>query len=476
MCGFPAKFRVAYIGLLAIAFSALAADPPAISYDAKKAQALREQERQWFRATTLDSYTSVGKHSPKWDDVAKRALQANAERVAGSPWAQADASVTAKELFEQAAKAGCDDPLVVYFQLRTSRRDTDAATKKEYLSAARTLAASKYPDIRKAQAWLNAIAELQFAPKGEKPEDADLIKANECLDQLLKLLSTLAKQKDANLRKEVIELCELIPRNGSDIGKRQEWFDRLEAEVLSKLPKDDSLPHLIAGMFFVNYAWDARGDGPGITVTAEGGRLFRERLEEAETQLTKAWELDKTNSRAAARLITVCTGLGRDRDVMEEWFRKALEANPNEQTVYIAKMKYIHPNWHGTKEDVIEFGRQMAKSPNWESRVPTFLAKAHYEIAAFTSDFAGYFREQPEVWKEIEPVLEEMRRRYPKSRLGASWYMYYAWISNRNAAQALTYSQAVGDDIITNPFRNRAEVNEALSWAKTEAAKAGKKK
>ena len=263
------------------------------------------------------------------------------------------------------------------------------------------------------------------------------------------------------MRQDLVEICDLVSRNGADIGRRQEWFDRLDAEVLKKVPRRTLRP-LVTGLFLTKFAWDARGDGPGSAVGADAGRAFKERLEGAETELTRAWELDKRSSRAAAAMVNVCTGLGRDRETMEQWFRRALEADPDEPTAFIPKMRYLHPNWHGTKEDVLAFGRQAARSENWEGKVPILLPKAHYEIAAFTSDFQGYFRDQPEVWKEIEPVLEGLRKRYPKSRFGASWYLYYAWVSEKNPAQAWAYVQAAGGDAMDNPFTRRVEVDAAL--------------
>ena len=176
---------------------------------------------------------------------------------------------------------------------------------------------------------------------------------------------------------------------------------------------------------------DDRGDGPVSLRSAGHWRHPQRRLEAAEAELTRAWALDHNCARAATMMINVCARLGRDRDTMETWFRRALEADPDEPTAMLPKLRYLHPNWHGTKEDALAFGRAAARSENWEAKVPIFLLKAHYEIAAFMSDFKGYFRDQPEVWKEIEPVLTEMRKRYPKSRLGASWYLYFAWVSER---------------------------------------------
>src|SRR5581483_2495023 len=92
-------------------------------------------------------------------------------------------------------------------------------------------------------------------------------------------------------------------------------------------PGADVVRNVLAGRHAVKAAWDARGSGLSATVTEEGGRLFGERLQEAETALAAAWAADPTCAPAAAEMIRVCMGRGHDRGVMEQWFRRALEAD-----------------------------------------------------------------------------------------------------------------------------------------------------
>ena len=129
-------------------------------------------------------------------DPATRGLKAVVDRVAGSPWGHADATPVIVDLLGRARTAGCDDPLVRYYHARFLSKPTGPDTKAEFLACARELAASKYPDARKAHAWLNAIAELQFAPKGQTPDADDLKAAADCLDQLLLRLGDMARDKD----------------------------------------------------------------------------------------------------------------------------------------------------------------------------------------------------------------------------------------------------------------------------------------
>jgi hypothetical protein len=464
------------LGLIGVA---AAAEPPAIPFDAKKAKELKDRDRAWDLDSTLGAYKAVGKKSPKWDAHVERALLADADRIHGSPWAVADAEQRQREALQKAADAGCNDPLVQYQLIRRRPRAKDNSeddqVKEWMLKAARGLAASKYPDIRKAHGWLNTIAELLFEVHREKPTEENVKLAGECLDELLKVMAVLAKDKSPSLRKEFLELCEMVHRNGHTIGQRKEWFDRLDKEVLAKTPKDSPVPHVAAGVFLIQYAWDARGKGFANTVTEEGWKAFKERLTEAERRLTKAWELDTSCAPAAANMIRVCMGLEHDRDEMEKWFRRALEADPNHKPAVTYKMNYLAPKWHGSREELLEFGRQLAKTDRWDTSLPLELVSAHHELANESRNIMGYFRGDPEVWKDIEPVLEAMRKKHPDSPLGASLYLYYAWLSDRNAAQADEYVRAQKLELRRGQFRNDQMFEAAKQWAKEGAAKGGGK-
>ena len=237
----------------------------------------------------------------------------------------------------------------------------------------------------------------------------------------------------------------------------------MEAGVLAGLPKDDPTPHVCAGEFLTRYAWDARGGGPAAAVTPEGWKLFHDRLAEAEKRLTAAWDLDHECGQAAAGMVTVCMGLGRDRETMETWFRRAVAADPSRWDAFERKLAYLEPKWHGSADEVRAFARAAAGVGGWDQGLPLLLLQACRDLApAGRQDRAAYFEA---AWEEVGPALEEIRKRYPDSPLGASAYLYFAWQGERNPAEALTYARAQKVPLSVDLFRSRVQVEAALDWA-----------
>ncbi len=65
-----------------------------------------------------------------------------------------------------------------------------------------------------------------------------------------------------------------------------EWADTLDRLKRWAAQRPESVTAKVAlGYGYLNYAWQARGNGDASSVTAEGGRLMQERLKLAETEL-----------------------------------------------------------------------------------------------------------------------------------------------------------------------------------------------
>jgi hypothetical protein len=332
----------------------------------------------------------------------------------------------------------------------------------------KALAASKYSDVLKAQAWLDAASAYSAPTMGKKATAKELQAAEDCLDELIKLLPSLAKTTESVHRARVYEIVDHCQIVGGKVGRRKEWFDRIEKDALAKLPKDNPVPHLAAGAFLVNYAWDARGIGLANTVTEEGWKLFKERLTEAEVRLTRAWELDNGCALAAAIMVTVCKGLGHPRKTMETWFQRTVEADPTHTGVFLLKLDYLQPKWHGSPDEALEFARQVAKQDRWDTTLPLLLPLTHRELAVFTRNPQGYLK-QEKVWAEIDQVLEALRKREPTSALAASNYLYFASLTARRGPEAHAFVEATVVDLPLSHFPNRDALDNALKWAKLAA-------
>lgn len=310
----------------------------------------------------------------------------------------------------------------------------------------------------------------------ELTEDEDR-KAAACIDEAMKLLAKLCKGYKAHEREKLFELCQSVYRLGQKVGERKKWFDRLEADVFAKMNRDDPLPHAVTGSFLIEYAWDARGSGTANTVTPDGWKKFKEHLAEAERRLTRDWELDKELALSHANMVVVCTGLGHGRDAMEKWVARTLEADPTNVQALQMKMGYLSPQWHGKPNETLVFARQLIQLKNWDSGQPILALLAHVGMAAVDGNAFNYFRDKPEVWNEVEPILAEILRRYPKSSLGASVYFYFSWLSDQNAVRTRDYLKAVEDSgikLVRGVFKSEDEMDLAKSWLSQSLEKAEK--
>ena len=41
---------------------------------------------------------------------------------------------------------------------------------------------------------------------------------------------------------------------------------------------------------------------------------------------------------------------------MEEWFRRAMKADPGNYSACSSKLYYLEPKWHGSEEEMLAFG------------------------------------------------------------------------------------------------------------------------
>jgi hypothetical protein len=163
-------------------------------------------------------------------------------------------------------------------------------------------------------------------------------------------------------------------------------------------------------------------------VTANGRKLFEERLAEAEKALDKAWKLNPKDERIACQMITIELGQGRSRSRMEMWFKRATDLNPNYWDAFEAKLYYLEPKWYGSQEDMLEFGRECVDSKKWGGHVPLILKEAHEKIVKYVppKEQPGYWK-RPEVWKDINAAFEKFFKLNPEEIGWRHNYALYAY-------------------------------------------------
>lgn len=407
---------------------------------------------EWNRKTLGGAYERVGKKDPRWDEHARKALEATAMHFSQVPNPPPHAVIHAAA--KAALEAGCDDPMVLYVYARSSTLK-DFPGQEEYLArhlkAVRALEQSAYPAHRRATS-LHVVAAMLAAREGIDEEGRK--EATQLLNSALALLPKSVAEDEpspspkygwSSIPQEVYEgLCRL----GMERPEAFQWVDSAVAEI----PELKAERLKVKGNHLVSYAWEARGSGFANTVSREGFEKFRERLLEAREALEASWEL-KQDPETAARLITVDMGLDGDRDNMELWFDRAMKADGNNLDACLAKLDWVDPKWHGEPEDLLAFGRACRNTRNWRSRIPLLAIEPHYRLGRplpTKEEFLEYFS-RPEVWEAVHDPFEEYLQHYPNDHAERSKYAAYAFYCKQYPVSYMQF-QALGDNLVGSHY------------------------
>jgi hypothetical protein len=186
----------------------------------------------------------------------------------------------------------------------------------------------------------------------------------------------------------------------------------------------------------VKYAWEARGSGLGYTVTPDGRDKFYRRLAQAREALEAAWQAAPGSARAATLMLNVELGDSRGWAAMEQWFERAMQADSDNQRACWLKMEWLHPKWHGTRDELVAFGKACRDTNNWRAGIPLLVAEAHLGVTDdLLLDNAGknaYMR-RDDVWGDIEMVYTEHLKHRPKDNLARTQFGYYSYLCSRPA-------------------------------------------
>ncbi len=436
---------------------------PVIAARARRLQSIRAAHELNLR-TMLEVYDRQAKKSPRRED---------AVRAANTDWVYPQQFRTPDETPEARSRCssgrldvGCDDPSVRYLAARADRAAAHPGRPPalpRLIAAASDMAQSGYPPERKVIAAAVAFTEMA-ATAGPEP-DTGLLEI--CLDHLPAAFASANRTPD-----DALELAWMIHRMLARDGDKVEAFERLYPIYAAARPKEDIGPLLFKGRAMIDAAWAARGNGLGHTVTDRGWQQFHDRLGAAGEALTRAWELDPTDARAATEMIVVAMGLEGDRrEAVDLWYRRAMTADPDNFEACHRMLYYLYPRWHGSHEEMIAFGRECMAGGNWRGRIPHMLADAHAQVAREVDDEAAYLA-QPHVWADVRACIEGMMAAFPEMTFYPSSLAMWACDAGQWRDAAALFKK-IGDNPDLAAFGSKAMYDYYRRKAERRAASSG---
>jgi hypothetical protein len=383
----------------------------------------------WNLKTLVAAYQRAGHADVKWDADATSALKEFAHlRLSSTKGSSPEDSLEIIRTSSAAAiGAGCDDPMIRYLDLRfgndESRSREDLA--KGYCQVAHDIEGSPYPGVRKFYAAARALNQLYYTygtNEFSRPEYTELWSHFPAdLDS--------AMQDPTTPGEEIYEVCtEAFKQVEGDEKYYQRFYADIEPPLLKNWPHESATWMLESD---INYqlAWFARGGGYANGISADAWKVFFAKISIADDDMEKAWKLDPTDSRIPSQMIAIAEAGQKQRPEMEMWFTRAMALNHDNYDACKKKLHYLYPQWYGSRDDMIAFGRECVASTNWGGEVPIILVDAHWDYANYSitdpAEREAYWK-QPDVWPDIKSAYDKFFSLNP----GADGiYKNYAWFA-----------------------------------------------
>lgn len=461
---------------LATASHAIAAEKP-IPQDPAKAAKRSSEWLEFQRRTLQGEYDKIGNRDPRWDKPAREALELAARMFS----LQIDPKVDLPDVnkpAKAAVDAGCDDPMIVYLYEATLSGPNYPGleeTIRRSKAWSQALAASKYPVFRRATSLRKRATYLLSS----KPLTDEIKKeSRRGMDAVLALLPDSIAQDGHDKFLEDQWHMALAPMIGVYRGAGLDAmpaYEQVDA-ALAKIPEVKALRLKVRGEFWFNLGWEARTQSFARNVPAGGFETLEKCLEKSKQALEESWRLQPDDAVVASTLMDIDKAVGGDRATMELWFDRAMRADGDHRSACLTKLDWLDPKWHGTDEEMLDFGRACRDTKNWRTGITLLVADAHDRHASrLPFPESSKYLASREVWSDIESVYTEYLKHFPDDAAARSKYAPLAYSANHfEVAQA--QFEALGDELVQSrefPFvplqelkRIRAHV---AKWAASRA-------
>jgi hypothetical protein len=227
----------------------------------------------------------------------------------------------------------------------------------------------------------------------------------------------------------------------------REWIEGVRRDH-----PDETLPLLVQGADFIDWAWELRGSGYADTVAPESWPTIRKRLAMAENCFDEALARDPKCTEALYRLIGLAKTRQRGQAEVRQRFEALIAVAPMHANGHSSMLDALAPKWGGSTEAMLAFARERAaEGPG--TTLPALIAEAHLEEFLRRSPDGTEYMEQPEVGDELVHAAEQSIWHPQFAPAGGSVMLLnrfaYAFSLADRFAEAERCFERIGDRLVT---------------------------
>ena len=216
----------------------------------------------------------------------------------------------------------------------------------------------------------------------------------------------------------------------------ERYYPKLEKKLLEwqeKFP-DSPTPHVALSGFYSGYAWFARGGGYSGTVTEEGWKLFRERLEKSAEVAEKNKEIAQKAPYFFRVLLRIGLGMGWPIENIDAVVEECRTVDPDFWSIYDGAAYHLLPRWYGKSHK--DWHNWLVKALD-ESKLPAEKKDEFYaQVVLRKLGFAYSAPDTPNIfevsgvdWDRLNRGGEILIKKFPQAGRMPSRYL-------RSAAEA----------------------------------------
>jgi len=214
---------------------------------------------------------------------------------------------------------------------------------------------------------------------------------------------------------------------------------------------------------YAGWAGNARGTGTADTVTEQGWRLFKERMQYAKRTLVDASHLSERCPGWFFIMQTVARGEGWSKSDEKELYDQAVAFEPGYYYFYQSHAEFLLPKWYGSEQEVLAFINDApAKFPEPDSSLLYF--ELTEPVACQCNP--GHDLLRGISWEKVKAGYATLERAYGTNSIKDNRYAFLAYMAQDKTAAAQAFA-LVGDNPDHNLWSGPDAFEAARSWATT---------
>lgn len=245
---------------------------------------------------------------------------------------------------------------------------------------------------------------------------------------------------------------EFVFQSGSDWSKS---YARIEE--LKKVFPDKPFIALAEVRYWTNYAWDARGNGYGSTVTRDGWRLFHERLENAEKVLIDSKPYASSFPLWYDDMVNVQSALDRSDEERYKTFLEGAKKYKTYYPLYFTMENYLLPKWGGSWEALDSFVKWSVENTK-DIDGTSMYARLYWSAYQGLRSEEKLFKDTRATWPKMKKGFEDLMARHPKSKWNLNNFAKFACVAG-DKKTFLSLRRKIGKDVINDAWPEGASLD-----------------